>query len=306
MHGVMPILVTLAIVASLVFASIAPPADPSRLVAVAESSLDDDGSRDTIEASLEGTPEDVPRLARLLKTGSPDQRAAAMTALGYVGGDRAIAALAGYAARTGDRAATALLHFAMGARGHAVDRRALIDALDREPSSVATFAAALALGVLRADEARPRLSELARVDATGYTGEAAATALAWLDRGSWQAEVPAPGSDDEHVVAAVLRHGIPGVSADTAYADPSRRGTWIHEQGRWHLRPGADDDAGLLPPFGSGPTLDVGVRRSRDGARALTMVTVSHGPDATTGWDYVLARRDDGWQVRGVMLTLVS
>jgi hypothetical protein len=297
--------VALAVVASLVFGAGATPADASRLVAVAETSQDDDGSRDAIEASLEGTPEDVPRLARLLKTGSPDQRAAAMRALGYMGGDRAIAALAAYAGDTGDRAATALLYFAMGARGSAADRRALIDALD-ERSGVATFAAALALGVLRADEARPRLAALAHAEAPGYARDAAATALSWLERGTWQAEVPEPSSDDALVVAAIMRHGIPGVSTDTVYADATHGGLWIHEHGRWRVRQATTGDAALVEAVGAGSTLDFGISRSRDGARALALVAVSHGPDAAAGWDYVLAKQAGGWRVRGVMLAWVS
>lgn len=305
MHGLLPILVALAVVASLVFAAASPSSDPSRLVAVTESSQDD-GSREAIDASLDGTADDVPRLAHLLRRGSPDQRAAAMTALGYLGGDRAIAALAGYAEQTGDRAATALLYFAMGARGTAADRRALVDALHRDRSGISRFAAALALGVLRADDARPQLAAMAHADPHAYAADAAATALTWLDRGFWQADVPPPAAADDEVIATIVRHGIPGMTADTTYVDVERAGVWVHEDGRWHVRPGVPEGAGRFDPFGPGPALDFAVRRSTDDARALTTVSVWYGPQVSAGWDYVLAKREEGWQVRGVMLAWVS
>ena len=278
------------------------PAGPSALLSAVQSAQpEDDDFGALAAAALDATADDRARLAVILRRGSEAQRNAALFALAYSGGDDAIATLERYRHPTNDAARRALLCFALAGRGAGADRAALVRALrgehigDEWPPIVA---AALSLGVLRAADATPALERVAGTDDGTLAANAAREALRWLRQGPWRVELPADASDDDAVIGAAFRNGIPRTADAPAFYEAARGGAWTLEGSVWRFRRG--------PRAAGTPALDFTVHRNARRTRALLSVGVSFGPKNGSGYDYLLVRDGGTWRVTGVMFTWVS
>jgi hypothetical protein len=277
-------------------------AGPSPLMAaVRAADADDDGLEAVLRAALDATEDDRSRLAAVLRRGTSPQRAAALTALAYAGGDEAIATLQREGHPSTDTNRRALLGFALAGRGTGADRAVLTRELRGEhfgddwPPIVA---AALSLGVLRAAEATPALERVANTADGSGAAHAADEALRWIRNGPWRIELPASSSDDDRVIAAAFRNGIPRTADAPAFYEASRGGAWTLDGAVWRFHP--------RPRTAEEPTLDFTVHRNGSGTQALLSVAVSFGPKNAAGYDYVLVRQGDEWRVRGVRFTWIS
>jgi hypothetical protein len=243
---------------------------------------------------LDTTPADVPALAGLLARGTEAQQSAAALALGYGGGDAAIDALRAHAT------AGTMLGLALGQRGTTADRAELIRALDGPhvgdewPRIVA---AALALGVLRATEAVPALERIATDDGS-LVSDAAQDAVRWIRQGTWRVDALPAASDEDRIIAAAFRNGIPRTEEASLFNDDERGGAWIRDGDRWRFRPDART--------ADAPELGFTVTFNAQRTRAILSVSLVFGQLNGSGYDYVLSREADGWKVRGVMFTWIS
>jgi hypothetical protein len=271
---------------------------PSPVVAWATAASFEHLDGETSAVVLETQPADVPALSALLRTGTERQQVAAGLALGYAGGDEAIAALE--AADQQGGAVKIMLAFARGMRGTAGDRAFLIGALDREhfggewPSVVAAIHA---LGVLRATEATSALEREA-VDDGSSTAHAAREALRWMRQGAWNVDALPAASDEDRIIAAALHQGLPRTAVSSYFNDEKRGGVWVRDGAAWRFRAGART--------ADGPSLGFTVKMNERRTRALLSVSIVFGMLDGSGYGYVLAREADGWRVRGVMVTWIS
>lgn len=277
-------------------------AGPSPLIAaVRAADADDDDLDAVLRAALDATADDCSRLVTILRRGTSAQRAAALAALAYAGGDEAIATLQREGHPATDTYRRALLCFALAGRGTRDDRAVLTRELrgehfgDEWPPIVA---AALSLGVLRAADATAALERVANTGDGSGAAAAAGEALRWIRNGPWRIELPASASDDDCVIAAAFRNGIPRTADAPAFYDASRGGAWALEGAVWRFRP--------RPKAADEPTIDFIVHRNAAGTQALLSVAITLGPKNAAGYDYVLDRAGDEWRVRGVQFTWVS
>lgn len=271
------------------------------IAAVRSAEADDDDLVAVLRASLDATADDRSRLVAILRRGTSAQRAAALVALAYAGGDEAIATLQREGHPATDTNRRALLCFALAGRGTRDDRAVLTRELrgehfgDEWPPIVA---AALSLGVLRAADATAALERVANTGDGSGAAAAAGEALRWIRNGPWRIELPAAASDDDRVIAAAFRNGIPRTADAPAFYDASRGGAWALDGAVWRFRP--------RPKAADEPTIDFTVHRNASGTQALLSVAISLGPKNGAGYDYLLVRQGDEWRVRGVQFTWVS
>jgi len=249
---------------------------------------------DTPGIVLDTSPADVPGLAALLARGTESQQMAAAKALGHGGGDAAIAALR---ANAGAPWAAPMLYLALSIRGMPADREELLSALDVKDGRWPPEGAALALGVLRAREAVPALERLATGDGSDMSA-AAREALRWIRQGAWRVDGLPAASDQDRIIAAVFRNGIPRTDGVSLFNDDERGGAWISDGDGWRFRAGAR--------AADAPQLGFNVRFNAQRTRAILSVSVVFGPLNGSGYDYVLSREPDGWTVRGVLPTWIS
>jgi hypothetical protein len=275
---------------------------PSPLIAAVRAAQEDDHELEAVlRAALDATPDDRARLVTILRRGTTPQRAAALVALAYAGGDEAIATLQREGHPATDITRRALLCFALAGRGSRDDLSVLTRELRGEHFGDEwrpIVAAALSLGVLRAADATAALERVANTGDGSGAADAAAEALRWIRNGPWRIELPTSPSADDHVVAAAFRNGIPRTATAPAFYDAARGGAWALEGTVWRFRP--------RPRAADEPTIDFTVHRNAAGTQALLSIAITFGPKNGSGYDYVLERHGDEWRVRGVQFTWVS
>jgi hypothetical protein len=283
----------------LVAATPGPP--PSPVVAWAQAAEWGDFSPEVPIFILDTTPADVPALVGLVTTGTEPQQIAGRYALGYgdVPTEAAIRALdASAKADRGSR--RSMLVAALGRRGSPADRAWLIRILEEQPLGAdwsAIQAAAYAVGVLRATEATRALERLAALrDVSG--ARYAEEALRWLRDGPWDVTALPMRTDEDRMIAAALRVGLPDSGHVSIFNDDERGGAWILDGTAWRFRPGgrAADSAHLR--FTS--------RQNAAGTRAVLSAGIVCGMLCGAGYDYVLARDGAGWRVEALVHTWVS
>ena len=293
-----PVFALLMLCAAGALVTAATPAPPSPVVTWARAADLDEIDDGVPAIVLDLAAGDVPSLAELLARGTEAQQSAAMVALGYGGGDAAIAALRAHA-RPGDPV-SAMLCLALGQRGTAADRADLTRALDGEhigdewPPIVA---AALALGVLRGREAVPALEHTAVDDGSSASG-AAREALRWIEHGDWKVDALPATSDEDRIIAAAFRNGIPRTDETAVFNDDDRGGAWIRNGDAWRFRAGAR--------AADGAHLGFAARLNAARTRAILSISLTFGPLNGGGYDYLLTRDAAGWRVRGVFFTWIS
>lgn len=244
---------------------------------------------------LDLTAADVPAIASLLTTGTDDQRFFAAKALGYGGGDAAIAALRANPEAT--HSAGIMLGIAMAQRGSAADLAELMDAIDAGGRlRWSRTDIVLTLGAQRVRAAIPILERLARKQGGGASD--ARTALAWIQREPADVRAVPAATDEDQVIAAVLRVGLPFAENGAVFDDDTRGGAWILDADAWRFRPGARGGRGVSVHF------TTGFNRGRN--RAVVNVAYRCGDLCGTGHDYLLTREADGWHVRAVNFIWIS
>jgi hypothetical protein len=243
---------------------------------------------------LETRASDVPALTVLLTTGTEPQRQAAARALGYGGGDSAIAALR--ANPDAAMSAREMLDTAIALRGTAADMVQLLKSIDGGPERWAPTNIVLTLGARRVTAAVPLLERRVRQDDAG--GFDARCALAWIQRGPADVRALPAATDEDQAIAAVLRVGLPIAEDGAVFDDETRGGVWILDGDAWRFRPGAR--------AGRESSLSFTVGFNEDRTRALVSVAHVCGSLCGSGYDYLLTREAGGWAVRAVMHTWVS
>jgi hypothetical protein len=292
-------LLMLCLAGVLVAAAPGPP--PSAVVAWARAAEWGSFGHDVELVVLDTTAADVPALGQLLAHGTEPQQIAARYALGYSGlsSDAAIRALDANA--RGDRMRRrGMLIAALGQRGSPADRAWLIRILEEEPLGSnwsAIMEAALALCVLRAVEAVPALE---RVAAAGDSSGAryAREALRWIREGPWNVEALPAMTDEDQMIRAALRAGLPGATGTSMFNDETRGGVWILDGNAWRFRAGGRVADAVQLGFQS--------RQNAARTRAILSVSVTCGMLCGSGYDYVLTREGGGWKVTGLLHTWVS
>ena len=278
-------------------AAVAPPQAPSAVVTWLRAADWEELHGKPLPLLLDTGPADIPALVDVMTRGTEPQRMLASYVLGYAGGDAAIDALRTHLGHA--RPASAMLCLALGARGNAADRADLILALDGvhfAEQVPPVGAAALKLGILPETRAVPALERLAIARSWGSTE--AQEALRWIRDGPWTVDGVPAASDEDRIITAALRNGIPDGGHASAYQDDSRGGVWIFDGHAWRFRAGAR--------AGDTPGLSFEVTMNRDHNRAILSVGLAYAPLAGAGYDYLLTRETDGWRVRAAYPTWIS
>ncbi len=298
-----PVFALLVLCLAGVLMAAAPGPPPSPVVAWARAAdWDDfgvDSDRETV--FLDTTDADVPALAQLLAHGTEPQQIAAKQALGY-GGLNSEAAIRALLADAGadHRRYRGMLIAALGQRGSPADRAHLIRILEEEPLGrdwSAIMGAGLALGVLRATEAVPALERVAGAGDRN-AGPYARETLLWLREGPWNVEALPGATDEDQMIRAALRVGLPGSADNSTFNDEARGGVWIFEGHAWRFRAGGRAADAVHLGFSS--------RQNAARTRAILSAGISCGMLCGSGYDYVLTREGSGWKVTGLLHTWVS
>jgi hypothetical protein len=122
---------------------------------------------------------------------------------------------------------------------------------------------------------------------------------AWLDApGAWHVDALPAASDEDRIIAATLRQGLPSTDERSYFNDEKRGGVWVRDGAAWRFRSGART--------ADGPSLSFTVKLNDQRTRALLPLSLVFGMLDGSGYDYVLTRDADGWQVTGVVFTWVS
>lgn len=294
-----PVLAMLYFAGILVAAAPEPP--PSQIVAWARAADWADFSLERDTLVLDTASADVPALLQLLASGSEPQKIAARLALGYgaVSSEAAIRALRADAAIEHMRARPFYLAV-MGQRGAPTDRAALRGVLAEEPlgrdwSSI--DAAAYALGILHDAGAVPALERLVAADDRGGS-TSAAEALRWIRHGPWAVDALPSQTDEERMIAAALRLGLPATHGASVFNDEARGGVWILDGDKWRFGAGGRAADGMQVGFQS--------RQNAAGTRAILSLSLQCPRCCATGYDYILTRDGGGWRVDGLLATWIS
>jgi hypothetical protein len=228
-----------------------------------------------------------------------------LTAASYLGGPDARAMLR----REFDRskghkkaAAKAALCAVMVSTDSVENRRFLLDTLkDRadEDNWFPIMAAVCALGILRAEEARPALQALARTDDGTFVEYAAQEVLSWMDVGHYAVPSWMDETDEGRIQAAVLRNGIPNTSRSPSYRDGDACLVWSKQGNVWQAASTGQEPEDL-------PTLSFEIRLIAGGTSAIVSITVYYGPKDATGYDYVLRKSAGRWHVTAMFFTWIS
>jgi hypothetical protein len=124
------------------------------------------------------------------------------------------------------------------------------------------------------------------------------TALAWIRQAPRDVRALPAATDEDQLVAAVLRVGLPFATGDAVFNDDARGGAWILDGDAWRFRPGAR--------AGDSPRLSFKTALSRSRTRGIVAVSYICGNLCGEGYSYLLSRDTDGWKVRAVSFTWVS
>jgi hypothetical protein len=254
--------------------------------------------------SIEAGPAAIPRVREAFERADDEkERILAIMALGYIGGNSAVMMLTEEFEVGTPPGAGASLAFALSSEDSAENRVSLRRLLESDPTTDARFTieqASFALGILRAKEALSALESIAARDSRFVSGHAASEAIRWINKGYWEVALPLV-SEQDSVVGAVLRNGVPGLYEDHYYED-RRGGYWKYGTSGWTLErsePDGEEDRNWL-------SFDTFI--SSDGTRAL----VSVGFRCKTsflcghGYDYVLRKDGGEWRVQKMKSTWIS
>ncbi len=293
------VLVVLCSAGILVAAAPGPPASP--VVAWARAAEWSGFGNETPTLILDTASADVPALLQLLAEGSEPQKIAARYALGYgdVSSEAAIRGLRADAAADEMRRRSIYVAV-MGQRGAAADRAALRGVLAEEPLGRdwgSIQSAAFALGILRDGEAAPALERLIAATGAG-DNSSAGEALRWIRHGPWNVDALPARTDEDRMIAAALRLGLPRTRGDAVFNDEARGGVWILDDAGWRFQAGGRAADGMQVDFRS--------RQNTSGTRAILSLSVSCTNCCGTGYDYVLTRDGQGWRVDGLLHTWIS
>lgn len=267
-------------------------------------SMGDDRQREhyVLEAAIDAGPAAVPHLVKALARYANSKRRVALWALAYLGGDEAIGALRDEVLVRASDEATAALCAALPSRATPDDRAFLIRVVESRLQGLsitgwqAVTTAALAIGILREEEAIPALEKVMR-DAPGIPAHAARTAAQWIRRGPLAVDVTDVSANEAPILAAILANGIPRSDEAREFSDTERHGVWSRQVGQWSFR--RSDGTERLPRMG------LRIHQSRDSVRALVSAALIFGPANGEGYDYLLERRIS-WKVKGLVFRWIS
>jgi len=258
--------------------------------------------RHVLETAIDAGAAAVPHLVKALGRHVNSKRRVTLWALAYLGGDEAIGALQDEVLVRSGSDATAALCAALPSRASPDDRAFLIRILESRPQCPsmhqweAVTTAAMAIGILRAQEAVPALEKVMR-EAPGIPAHAAEVAASWIREGTLAVDITDMSPAEAPILAAVFANGIPRSDEATEFVDAQRRGVWVRQAGLWSFRRGIG--TGRLPRMG------LSIHQSPDSARALVSAALVFGPANGEGCDYVLEWRES-WNVKSLVLTWTS
>lgn len=296
-----PVFLLVVLCSAGILVAAAPEPLPSPVVGWARAAEWGSFGSDTPTLILDTAPVDVPPLLQLLADGSEPQKIAARYALGYgdVSSESAVRGLRADAAI--DQMRRRSIHIAViGRRGAPADRAALRDILEEDPLGRdwgSIQAAAYALGILRDAEAVPALERLVAVDDAGGSS-AAGEILRWIRHGPWTVNALPTRTDEDRMIAAALRLGLPRTHGATVFNDETRGGVWILDGDAWRFGAGGRAADGMQIDFRS--------RQNAAGTRGILSLSVSCTGCCGTGYDYALTRDGRGWRVDGLLATWIS
>jgi hypothetical protein len=286
----------------LVGATVVLAAEPSpvdSLVALVESPEIDPLDSGIGVAAIEAGPAALPALQTYLALPDEDERLAiAAWAIAYIGEIEAVDLLRKRLGSLSDTESRTLLAFAFASTGRPEERALLVSWLKGEHFGddwASIVEAALSLGLLRERSAIPELSAAAQT-ADSIAGQAAREAIRWMEEGSW--DVSTPESDLHPAIAAVIANGVPSTDRAEAFYDSNRDACWFRSGTKWTLSVrGCSDDL---------PTIGFDLHVSSDGLRALVSVSLVFGGLDGVGYDYIVRRSGQGWEVQGILFTWIS
>jgi hypothetical protein len=264
-------------------------ASTTRLIALLRSSDPGRDHRQFIRAVVDAGPEAIAALDRLLQSEASPNRAYTLASICLIGGKEAASILQREAIR-GDATVKRALAATLATADSPENRAVLVRMLSDNSDDGGTFqAAALALGLLRAQEG---LQALQLITPTPHSAEAETVEIAmqWMTGGEWAVDVKNTGERDR-ILAAVLRNGMPGLSAAIPVLDETTGKIWRYERSGWTAR-------ASLPARGDFLGVVANAMTSSDGTRAVMSAEFRCGPGCEGGaYDVVLRKRSSQWRV---------
>ncbi len=251
-------------------------------------------------AAIDAGESAIDMLEKFLKPGvNAEARRRAIRALSTIGGNRAVGLLREHVMGKGTTFERGYFASALASTGTPEDIQILIAGLEGPQFGTnwtPIVASALALGVLRAEQAIPALEATASKSSISGAANAARQALNWIRQGQWRVQIPLE-SEEDLAIATVLRNGIPRTEEAERFHDPDRMKTWHRRGDNWTL----EEDS-----FEGPPRIWLRVHISPDSTRALVSVGMVFGIRNGKGYDFLLKKIDSRWKVTGLHSTWIS
>ncbi|HVN97852.1 MAG TPA: hypothetical protein VMT62_15590 [Syntrophorhabdaceae bacterium] len=225
----------------------------------------------------------------------------AISCLIYIGGAEVKRLFQDMYTRTNDLSFKAAFCLTMASSGPSQDIPFLIDALEGErfgAESIIPVTAAYSLAVLRPEQARAALEKRAE-KYQGAIPEEVKFALARIKRTPWKTPQAKTALGIDSVIFSVMRFGIPYLEASDRYVDRKAHRIWKRTGNEWFYKTDKNNMPGL-------PSLMFDVFVTSHGNRSICSVSIGCGNVCGYGYDFILRKENNEWQVVGLIPTYVS
>jgi hypothetical protein len=235
---------------------------------------------------------------RLEKVNGEDEYRRIGYAIAYIGGSSAVSSLQANAFRSPSVTTKALLAFSAPSAPSEDLITTLVSYLDAPhlgDSWIAIVQSAYSLGIMRVRSALPALQAAADEPPgkSSFASSAAKQAISWINGPNAIIKFLVSSSNDD-LLRAIVASGLPTLDRRSLWCEHSKpRRTWRKERESWIVEPGCRRRSNT-------PSIYLDAFRSSDGTRAVISVGFSLGMKDGAGYNFVLHRRGDQWQVVGL------
>jgi hypothetical protein len=235
---------------------------------------------------------------RLEKANGDDEYKRIGDAIAYIGGSSAVGILQTNALRSPSITTQSILAFAAPSDPSEDLITTLVGYLDAPHLGDRWFPivqSAYSLGIMRVRSALPALQVAADEPSSesSFASSAAQQAIAWINGPDATIGFLLTSSNDD-LLRAIVASGLPTLDRRSLWCEQSKpRRTWRKVRESWIVEPGCRRRSNT-------PSIFLDSYRSSDGTRAVISIGFSLGMKDGAGYNFVLHRRGDQWQVIGL------